>query len=219
MTSPAPDDGGPIGVLFAGVGGQGVLLIAEALALAAVAAGYDAKQTEVHGVSQRGGSVHSHVRFGPKVHSPLIPKGDAHVVAGLEKLETLRFAPFARPGAVVVMNDLEIPPISAGASGVAAYPHDAAERLERAGLKVALLPATEHAARLGNEKAANMIVLGYVAALLPIPRSTWRDLLVTRTPARHRAVNEQAFALGFDWGLATGRIVAPASPPEKEKVT
>jgi hypothetical protein len=85
MSFALPDDGAPIGVVLAGVGGQGVLLVAEALALAAVAAGYDAKQTEVHGVSQRGGSVHSHVRFGPKVHSPLVAKGEARNPACLRR--------------------------------------------------------------------------------------------------------------------------------------
>ena len=97
-------------VIFAGVGGQGVLLIAELLALAAAAAGHDVKQTEVHGVSQRGGAVESHVRYGPKVWSPLVTPGQAHAVVGLEKLEALRFAHYVRPDGVIIVNDYEIPP-------------------------------------------------------------------------------------------------------------
>src|SRR5512135_2722554 len=111
-------------LIFAGVGGQGVLLIAEITALTAVRAGYDVKQTEVHGVSQRGGSVESHVRYGEAVHSPLVTGGQADVVVGLEKLEGLRYANFARPEAgVVLVNDHEIIPGSV-ANAVDRYPHN-----------------------------------------------------------------------------------------------
>ena len=100
-----------ISLMFAGVGGQGSLLIAELTSLAAVSAGYDTKQTEVHGVSQRGGSVETHVRFGEKVHSPIVTPGEARAVIGLEKLEALRFAHFVDPkNGTILVNDHELIP-------------------------------------------------------------------------------------------------------------
>ncbi|NIO68742.1 MAG: indolepyruvate oxidoreductase subunit beta, partial [Anaerolineae bacterium] len=98
-------------VILAGVGGQGVILASELLAMAAVHVGHDTKQTEVHGIAQRGGSVHSHVRFGGVVYSPLIKPGEADVLIATEKLEGLRFAHYVREGGVIVMNSYELPPI------------------------------------------------------------------------------------------------------------
>lgn len=187
------------GLLLAGVGGQGVLLVSELLALAAIEAGYDAKQTEIHGVSQRGGSVHSHVRFGPRVYSPLIPKGKAAFVVALEKLEALRFAAFAAPGGTVVVNDHEVLPLSAGEDALASYPHDAGARLEQAGYRVVAIPATAMAADLGQEKVANVLVLGYLAAQLPIDPSAWDKALVRRVPEKYLDLNRQAFEIGFGW--------------------
>jgi len=103
-------------LMFAGVGGQGSLLIADITSLAAVQAGYDVKQTEVHGVSQRGGSVETHVRFGKQVYSPLVTPGRADAVISLEKLEALRFAHYIRPNGVIIVNDYELEPASIGAA-------------------------------------------------------------------------------------------------------
>jgi indolepyruvate ferredoxin oxidoreductase beta subunit len=116
-------------LLFAGVGGQGSLLIAELTSIAAANNEYDVKQTEVHGVSQRGGNVETHVRFGPKIYSPVVTPGEADVVIGLEKLEALRFAHFAEPdNGVIIVNDFEIIPGSvAGAEET--YPHEAIDYL------------------------------------------------------------------------------------------
>lgn len=184
-------------VIVTGVGGQGVLMISEMIALAAIEAGFDAKQTEVHGVSQRGGSVHSHVRFAARVHSPLVPIGQADLVIGLEKLEAFRFAPYVRPTGAVILNDHEVPPVSAGAAGVEGYPHDAAAVLDRLGVPVRLIQATELAGRdLGNVKVANLIVLGFAAPSLPIPADTWVKLLATRIPPRLLDLNRRAFDLG-----------------------
>jgi len=195
-------------VLVAGVGGQGVLLVSELIARAAIAAGLDAKQTEVHGVSQRGGGVHSHVRFGPRVHSPLIPVGQADLVVGLEKLEALRFAHYVRPEGALVVNAHEIPPISAGADAMARYPHDAADLLRRRGLRVLELPATDLAEReLGNARVANVLVLGFLSTLLPLPTDVWPDLLAEQVPARYLDLNRRAFALG----AALAPAVTPAA--------
>jgi Pyruvate/2-oxoacid:ferredoxin oxidoreductase gamma subunit len=130
-------------VILAGVGGQGVILASELLAMAAVHVGHDTKQTEVHGIAQRGGSVHSHVRFGGRVYSPLIKPGEADVLIATEKLEGLRFAHYVREGGVIVMNSYELPPIGAGGQ----YPHEALDFLRGKGFRVIVgscIPLPEH---------------------------------------------------------------------------
>ena len=190
---------GMTSVLLAGVGGQGVLFISELLALAAIEAGHDAKQTEIHGVSQRGGSVHSHIRFGAKVYSPLVPMGEADIVVGLEKLEAFRFAPYAGTQGRVMLDDQEIMPISAG-DAAAAYPHDATSRMSDQGCAVEVVPATELASsEFGEKRVANVLLLGAVAARLPLPRSAWEAVMNRRIPEPYRELNRRAFAFGFDW--------------------
>jgi len=198
----APDDDDPpISVLIAGVGGQGVLLIAEMLALAAVEAGFEAKQTEIHGVSQRGGSVHSHVRFGRAVHSPLIPFGSADIVVALEKLEGLRFAPFVAEDGVLLVDEREVMPISAGPAAAATYPHDAVARIAAMGRQAVAVQATISAReRLGNERAANVLMLGRMASRLPIPRPVWDRVLEQRVPPRYLDLNRRAFEFGYAEG-------------------
>ncbi|MFQ6015084.1 MAG: indolepyruvate oxidoreductase subunit beta [Anaerolineae bacterium] len=182
-------------VLLAGVGGQGVILASEILALAAIAAGYDAKQTEVHGVSQRGGSVFSHVRFGSKIRSPLIKPGQADVVFGMEKLEALRFAHYLKEGGLLLVNDHGIMPVSAG-EAVAEYPHQAVEFLKGKGLEVLDIKATELAESLGNHRVANVIMLGALSHFLDIDQGTWQKILRERIPERFLALNLEAFAQG-----------------------
>lgn len=197
-----------INLIFAGVGGQGVLLIAELTSRSAVRAGFDAKQTEVHGVSQRGGSVESHVRFGPTVHSPLVIAGQADVVVGLEKLEGLRYANFVdRQAGVLLVNDHEIVPGSV-AGAAEKYPHHTFEFLREKGLKVVALPASQTARELGDGRAANVVMLGAMAALTPaISKEVWLETLNDRIPQKIRALNLKAFEAGI--GLAS-QISAPS---------
>ena len=202
-------------LIFAGVGGQGVLLIAELTALAALRVGFDVKQTEVHGVSQRGGSVESHVRFGEVVYSPLVSAGQADVVIGLEKLEGLRYAGLLRPRLVsplrsgeavegaLLVNDHEIIPGSV-ANAMERYPHDALDRLRANGVRVIALPATQQAADLGDGRMANLIVLGALSALirLTVPEAAWRATLDERLPRKYRDANLRAFDVGKEWLIA-----------------
>jgi indolepyruvate ferredoxin oxidoreductase beta subunit len=198
-------------LVFAGVGGQGVLLIAEITALAAARCGFDVKQTEVHGVSQRGGSVESHVRFGPGVvHSPLVRLGQAEVVVALEKLEALRFGEYVRTGAVangrrdplaggpglLLVNDHEMIPGSV-AEAAAKYPHHAFETLRQQGLRLLVVPATQEARALGDARAANVVILGALAALLPqVEVAAWQETLQARVPGKVLALNLKAFDVG-----------------------
>ncbi len=208
-------------LIFSGVGGQGVLLIAELTALTAVQAGYDVKQTEVHGVSQRGGSVESHVRFGPEIHSPLVRRGQADVVVGLEKLEGLRYAEYLRPssptllpsgssptgeGGILLVNDHEIIPGSV-VNAAEHYPHHALELLRDKGVRVIAVPASQQAKDLGDGRMANMILLGALAGLLNLPAEAWRATLQAKLPAKLLAPNLRAFEAGQ-------KLIATSAPRE-----
>ena len=183
-------------LLFAGVGGQGILLAAEVTAMAAVRTGFDVKQTEVHGVSQRGGSVETHLRFGPSVWSPIVSPGQADVVLGLEKLEALRFATFLHPErGVLIANDHELIPGSvAGAAEL--YPHHAFDFLRRKGFRLVVLPASALARDLGDGRMANIVLTGALSTLLPISPDVWLDTLQARIPEAHRSANLRAFEAG-----------------------
>lgn len=183
-------------ILFVGVGGQGVLLVAEITALAAASAGYDVKQTEVHGVSQRGGSVETHVRFGARVWSPIVTPGQADLVVGMEKLEALRFAHFVHPTAgVILVNDHEIIPGSVR-EAAEIYPHRAIDFLQEKRYRVLALPASEIARDLKDGRMANVVMAGAMSTLLPLTEETWLDTLRKRIPERYREPNLRAFAAG-----------------------
>jgi indolepyruvate ferredoxin oxidoreductase beta subunit len=179
-------------VILAGVGGQGVILASELLALAAVHVGHDTKQTEVHGIAQRGGSVHSHIRFGGMVYSPLIKPGEADVLIATEKLEGLRFAHYVREGGVIVMNSYEWPPIGVGDR----YPHEATDFLRSKGFRVIAFNATEQAAALGNPRVSNVMLLGAASPYLSISEEIWKATLEERLPTGLLEINRRAFAEG-----------------------
>ena len=183
-------------LIFAGVGGQGVLLIAEITALTAARAGFDVKQTEVHGVSQRGGSVESHVRFGEVVHSPLVTAGQADVVIGLEKLEGLRYSNFLnRLTGVLLVNDHEIIPGSV-ANAAEKYPHHSIDFLRSKNIRTMALPASRLALELGDGRMANIVLLGALSALLGLPAEGWQETLHAKLPTKYRDANLRAFEVG-----------------------
>ena len=181
-------------VLVAGVGGQGVILSSELMALAALGDGQDVKQGEFHGVAQRGGAVFSHVRFGDKVHSPLAPLGEVDYLLALERLEALRYAHFLKPGGTVIVNDHKVEP--ARMADVRPYPDEGVDFLRQKGFKVILVPATANAIELGNYRAANVILLGTLSAHLDIPQAVWDETLAGRIPAKLLDLNRKAFEVG-----------------------
>jgi indolepyruvate ferredoxin oxidoreductase beta subunit len=181
-------------VLIAGVGGQGAVLASELMALAAMAAGHDVKQGEFHGVAQRGGSVFSHVRFGDRVYSPMAPLGAVDYLVALEKLEALRYAHFVRPGGTIFLNDYEVAPLRIGDERP--YPSNALEFLRSKGYVVQVVGATQKAMELGNHRAANVLLLGVLAAHLDIPMEIWDGTLERRIPSKLLTLNRQAFAAG-----------------------
>ena len=183
-------------VLLAGVGGQGVLVASEAVALAALAEGLEVKQSEVHGVAQRGGSVVSHVRFGSRVHSPLIRCGHAQVLYASERLEALRYAHYLEPGGCVVMDDRVIKPITLPGASDAAYPEAVPEFLRGKGYQVVVVPAVQEAMALGDKRCANVTLLGTLANHLPLGEDAWQAALRERIPQKILELNLRAFSAG-----------------------
>lgn len=192
-------------VLIAGVGGQGVILAAYALSEVALAEGHDVKQNDVVGMSQRGGSVVSHLRFGEKVQSPLVAQGQADVLLSFEQLEALRYYQWLKPGALLIYNCLRVNP-STVAAGLATYPEDIPGRIAAAWSNVLPVNGTDLATEAGNVKAANMALLGAISGSLPFREETWKAVIEKVVPAKTIAANLRA----FDLGRAAGRQVKTA---------
>jgi indolepyruvate ferredoxin oxidoreductase beta subunit len=183
-------------VLFSGVGGQGVLLIAELVARTAIRAGFDAKKTEVHGAAQRGGSVVSHVRYAPKVYSPLIPSGEVDILVALEQLEGLRWAHTVRPGGLIVLNSEERIPASIDGKPVD-YPGEIEPFLSGKGYDVKVLDAQAIAVGLGNYRAANIVLLGAIFTATGIPEEEWFAVMKASLPPHILELNLSAFREGM----------------------
>jgi len=194
--------------LLVGVGGQGTLLVSDVIAATGLAAGYDVKKSEVHGMAQRGGSVTSHVRWADQVFSPLIGRGEADLMLAFEKLEAVRFAGHMRPNATFVISDYAIPPVSVN-TGDERYPGD--EELRRALAAVSphvyFLPALELAAGLGNPRVSNIVLLGALSGLVAVDEALWLAAIGERVPGRTREINRIAFLTGrraaAGWRLAS----------------
>jgi indolepyruvate ferredoxin oxidoreductase, beta subunit len=186
---------GIINVLFSGVGGQGILLASKILAKCAFVSGYMVKESELHGMAQRGGSVTSHVRFGEEVFSPLIPKGKADFLIALEELEGLRYAYYLKPYGKVILNQKRVIPSSLNPA-VAPYPEDVQSQLEAMGFHVDTVNAFEIANNLGNPKLENIIVMGILSRYLPFTISTWETVIEGSVPVKTIEINLTAFKKG-----------------------
>ncbi len=182
-------------ILLCGVGGQGIILASEVLSSVLLKAGFDVKQSEVHGMAQRGGSVVSHIRFGEKVYSPLIEPGTADTTVSFELLEALRYLPLYRRGATVIVNTQKILP-SPVASGMAEYPEDVIGQLTARGLSVHPVNAFEIASAAGEKRAANMVLLGALSAFLPVEEKLFLSAVEDRVPEKFKKANLEAFRKG-----------------------
>jgi len=182
-------------LLISGVGGQGVILASYVLSQAAMAEGYDIKQSEVHGMSMRGGSVTSHLRFGDKVWSPLITPGTADILLSFESLEALRYVHWLRPGGLVVYNPLHVNP-SPVAAGLAEYPANIDERIKAAWPRVQAVDANALAEEAGTLKAVNVVMLGAVSCSLPFAAETFETIIRRVVPPKTVEANLKAFELG-----------------------
>lgn len=183
-------------IMIVGVGGQGTLLASKMLGRLLMNVGYDVKVSEVHGMSQRGGSVVTYVRFGDKVASPLIDKGEADFILSFEKLEAARWLSYLREDGQIVLSDQEIDPMPV-VTGAAKYPENLIEKMKATGAKVDAVPALDLAKETGSIKAVNIVLMGRLSHYFPeIPESEWIAALEAVVPAKFVEMNKKAFALG-----------------------
>ena len=182
-------------ILFSGVGGQGILLASEVTVYALLAAGYDAKKSEVHGMAQRGGSVTAQLRYGDKVYSPLIEPGKADILISFEMMEAARYLPYLHKESKVIVNTQQIKP-PAVAMGKIPYPANVLDAITSQGIQVVTVDAFDIARDAGEVKAANVVMVGAMSAFLPMDASVYEEIINTRIPERFREVNLKAFAAG-----------------------
>lgn len=189
-------------IMIVGVGGQGSLLASKILGKAAMDSGCDVKVSEVHGMSQRGGSVVTYVRFGDEVYSPVIGKGDADVILSFELLEAARWLPNLKNGGVIVTSIQEINPMPV-ITGAAEYPSGIVDDIKTLGVDIRPIDAHSIAEKAGNQKASNVALIGYAADVLGFDRKILRDAVAASVPEKALEVNLKAFDLAAD--MASGK--------------
>jgi len=182
-------------IFLAGVGGQGTLLASEVLCDAFLLSGFDVKKSEVHGMAQRGGSVTTHLRYGPKVFSPLIEPGKADLLIAFEKIEALRFAHYLCPGGAMVVNAQEILPPSV-ATGQERYPQAVTERLRAVTDRLHIVDALAVALSMREVRAVNIVLMGAASHFLPLPEASYEEAMKARLPEKIVDVNVRAFRAG-----------------------
>lgn len=184
-------------ILIVGVGGQGTLLASKLLGNAMVSLGYDVKVSEVHGMSQRGGSVVTYVRYGETVNSPIIEAGEADLILSFEQLEAARFLPFLKTGGVVVSNTQTIDPMPV-ITGAAQYPTEIIEAIKTKGISIITADALALAMKAGSAKAVNVVLIGVMAKQLDIDKQIWIDTIEKTVPPKFVELNKKAFDLGYN---------------------
>lgn len=182
-------------ILIVGVGGQGIILASELVAQVALSKGYDVKQSEVHGMAQRGGSVSSNVRYGDIVYSPTIAKGEADVLLSFELLESLRWLDYLSPKGVAIVNTQRIDPMPV-ASGKAEYPGHIEVTLRKKCFSLFIIDGQSLAEQAGHIKAVNIALLGVLSTILEFDQEVWQTAIKNRVPAKTIDINFKAFNLG-----------------------
>ena len=183
-------------ILIVGVGGQGTILASKILGAVAVALGGEVKVSEIHGMAQRGGSVVTQVRYGAKVDSPIIEKGEANIILAFEKLEALRYLSYLQTGGTILVNDQEIPPMPV-IIGSVNYPEEIFKKITTTGAKLQTINATQLARECGTAKATNVVLLGLLARHMDIPKGIWLTAVKESVPAKALDINLQAFEKGY----------------------
>lgn len=182
-------------IMIVGVGGQGSLLASKLLGHILLKEGYDVKVSEVHGMSQRGGSVVTYVRFGEKVYSPIIDKAEADYIVSFEKLEAARYLEYLKPNGCIVTNTQEVDPMPV-ITGAASYPEDLVKKLEDKGARVEAMDCLSLANKAGSSKAVNLVLMGRLSKFFDIPEEKWLSAIEECVPAKFVELNKKAFALG-----------------------
>lgn len=183
-------------IMIVGVGGQGTLLASRILGNIVIDEGYDVKVSEVHGMSQRGGSVVTYVKFGEKVYSPIIDKGEADIILAFEKLEAYRALPYLKKGGKIIVNNQEMNPMPV-IIGAMEYPHDIRSKLEKE-VNVEVVEALKLAKEAGNIKTVNVVLIGVLAKSTNIKYEKWIEILKSTVPVKLLDVNLKAFDLGYN---------------------
>ncbi len=184
-------------IMIVGVGGQGSLLASKILGYLLINEGYDVKVSEVHGMSQRGGSVVTYVRYGKKVYSPIIDEGEADVIVSFELMEAARALKFLKKEGRIVTNTQKIDPMSV-VLGAQAYPENLEDKIKEKGIKIDALDCLSLAEKAGNIKAVNVVLLGRLSHYFDIPDESWMKALENNVPSKLLEINKKAFEYGRD---------------------
>jgi indolepyruvate ferredoxin oxidoreductase beta subunit len=185
-------------ILIVGVGGQGTLLASKIIGGAAIETGCDVKVSEVHGMSQRGGSVVTYVRYSKEsVASPIIERGEADIILAFELLEAFRSISYLKKGGRLIIAEQEIAPMPV-ITGAAKYPEDILSKLKEAGIDVYAIDAMSLAKKAGSEKAANVVMIGKMAAESEIGKEIWIDVIKQTVKPKFAEMNVNAFMLGYE---------------------
>ena len=182
-------------IMIVGVGGQGTLLASKLLGRLLLGKGFDVKVSEVHGMSQRGGSVVTYVRWGDKVYSPIIDKGQADCILSFELLEAARYTEYLKPDGRIIVNSQQVNPMPVIA-GAAVYPENLEEKLENAGINVDALDALSLAQEAGSSKAVNLVLMGRLSKHFDFTQEEWMEAIEQSVPSKFLEMNKKAFTLG-----------------------
>lgn len=182
-------------IMIVGVGGQGSLLASRLLGNVLLSQGFDVKVSEVHGMSQRGGSVVTYVKYGEKVYSPVIEKGEADVIISFEELEAARYLPYLKKGGHIITSTQKIDPMPV-ITGAAEYPENIVKKIEEKGVKVTAVDSLSLAEQAGNSKASNVVLMGVASKSTDFDVSVWHNAIKACVPPKFLELNQKAFELG-----------------------
>ena len=182
-------------IMIIGVGGQGSLLASRIIGNVLLSQGYDVKVSEVHGMSQRGGSVVTYVKYGDKVYSPVVEKGEADIIISFEQLEAARYVSYLKKGGHIITSTQQIDPMPV-ITGAAKYPENIIDKLKAQGIDVIACDALTLAEQAGTSKASNVVLMGVVSTKMNFEESVWQQALEQCVPAKFLELNKKAFALG-----------------------
>ena len=185
-------------IMIVGVGGQGSLLASRIIGNAVLLKGFDVKVSEVHGMSQRGGSVVTYVRYGDEVWSPVICRGEADIILSFELLEAARWLPYLKKDGMIVVNTQEINPMPV-ITGAMTYPDNIVEKIRAKGVKVVAADTLKLAREAGNEKSSNVALIGLMGKYLSFDTDTLRESVKMSVPPKFLDVNLKAFELGYNY--------------------
>ena len=188
------------GIMIVGVGGQGTLLASRILGTVLMGQGYDVKMSEVHGMSQRGGSVVTYVKFGDKVYSPLVDLGEADYIIAFERLEGARWISYLKEGGTLIMNDRRISPMPV-IIGAMEYPGEIVEKISAKDISLIACDALSMAVEAGNPKSVNVVMIGILSARTDFTEEEWLEALTACVKPKFLELNKKAFLLGREFAL------------------